>query len=145
MYAKMELKKQEDGSYLTELDRPKVPERFYSIEDYILERKLGFCSCGRPEEAGKFVRDVLASIHGPVPGNEKLTPTETEYKGYDNHMRNRAQVFRAHEGAAYFTYYMLTNLGLIEHGGGVPGWLTEEGRQVLCDLIELYGPPECFS
>lgn len=34
-------------------------------------------------------------------------------------------------------WYWLDNKGYTEHGGSVPGWLTEEGWKLLEDLEEL--------
>lgn len=148
-YAESELYP-ENGGYC-EPHRPgSLPVWHESVEDY-LHDKLGFCGCGYPDDAAEFVRDALLSVYGV--GDELVLatgkPVLRTYREHDaaaEALRRLARcVFGDDDGLKMFVYYVLTELGLLEHGGCVPGWLTAEGRRVLCDLITLYGRPTRFD
>jgi hypothetical protein len=146
MYVDEELRHLESGGVETVPGVRHEHAWYYeSAEDYLLTDVLDFCGCGYPVDAGEFVRDVLAHVHGP--GNEELTAAEIPAPRRDEwiahlieYRRRESELFGGNDGLMMVVYYMLTNLELMEHGGCVPGWLTEHGRRVLCDLIELYGP-----
>ena len=82
-----------------------------TAREFLLESVLGWCGCGRPDDALLFVRDALWRIDGHIP-------------------------LELDTGPAYFVYYVLDEKGLTEHGVGVPGWLTDKGRKLLEDLNE---------
>jgi hypothetical protein len=82
-----------------------------SVEDYI-GTLLQFCSCGDPRGALLYVYDTLKEIH------------------------NRTYTYNMSE-ATYFTYYMLTHIGILDHGTSVPGWLTDKGKVVLALLAKV--------
>lgn len=42
------------------------------------------------------------------------------------------------ENPAYFFFYWASDRQLTEHGGAVPGWLTEKGKTLLADLKEAF-------
>ena len=94
---------------------------------------LGFCGCGMPDEAIRYVRDCLRYIADlqdtvlPVKGRDQR---DIAYKRWEN----AGKMLFVNEGCEYFMYYYLDNLGFTEHGGSVPGWLSDEGRAVLSDL-----------
>lgn len=117
-YLKGGLYSSPDGSYQDE-----DPADF--IQSYI----LGFCVCGRPEDALSLVRDVLRHVANlqDLVWEKQWTFAEWEEAG--------ARI--ADKRVLYFLYYFLDTKGLTEHGGAVPGWLTTEGRQLLEDLEQL--------
>ena len=86
---------------------------------------LGFCGCGAPEAALRYVRSALRCLNPPT------------WKDYDAWRARADAVFRGDEGAEYVMWYLLSDKNLTEHGGGVPGWLTELGKGVLVDLETL--------
>jgi len=43
------------------------------------------------------------------------------------------------EKAMFFFYYWCDVLKLTEHGGCIPGWLSEKGKNTLSDLEDLFG------
>lgn len=101
---------------------------FYECaEDFLQSHVLGFCNCGRPEESLRYVRDALQHIDNlkQLVWEKKQTHEEWEADG--------KKVF-ANAGAEYFAYYVLSEKGFEEHGGSVPGWLTDKGRELLDDL-----------
>lgn len=120
--------KQPDGSYIG-------PEEVYyeDAESFILSGILGFCGCGMPEDAGRYIRDVLKHI-------EILANLSREVDWSANYASwtEQGKKLFASQGAEYFAYYVLSEKELTEHGGSVPGWLTEKGKNVLNDLTELY-------
>lgn len=90
---------------------------------------LGFCGCGCPEDALKYVRDVLRLI-------DEKSPMDFGAHGewYSGHRARADAIFHGDSGAEYLAYYLLDDKGLIEHGTSEPGWLTALGRDVLEDL-----------
>ena|SRR3990167_4800414 len=87
--------------------------------DYLHGHTLGFCCCGDPESADEYLREVLAAINSEY--------DEQRWKGIE-------RATGADEGQRYFVFYILDKLELAEHGGSVPGWLTEKGKVLLSDL-----------
>ena len=124
--------KQKDGSYI---DQNEVHHD--NAQDFIMAM-LGFCGCGRPEDALKFLRDSLKSIDFHT---VMITRSLSEGFGVSNieycQWKDLVMQLFCNEGIAYFTYYVLEEKGLTEHGVGVPGWLTKEGKYLLEDLNEL--------
>ena len=102
---------------------------YEDIIDFICTGILGFCGCGRPIDALIYIRDVLSLI-------DEWTGHEFQKITYEEHKEKEKALFN-NEGQAYFTWYYLDNLGLTDHGGSVPGWLTPEGEILLSDLKEL--------
>lgn len=104
---------------------------YYMNAEGLLGTYMDFCGCGIPEEALKFIRSALNQVNRlkEVVLEDKLTYKEWEQE-------NKEIYFNA--GIEYFTYYMLDNYGLIEHGGSVPGWLSEKGKILLHDLNIWY-------
>ncbi len=82
-----------------------------------LTEKAGFCGCGQPDEAATFLFSVLDCI-------DQLQH-DRDYSRLDKLIPD--------PGMRYFILYQLDNLGFLDHGGSVPGWLTQDGR----DCLEL--------
>lgn len=99
--------------------------------EFILEGMFGFCGCGRPFQALMYIRSVLTRI-------DALRSHKNEPWGefYANWKADNLPVF-SNEGAEFFAYYIMDKAGLTEHGGSVPGWLSESGVKLLSDLNEL--------
>lgn len=90
--------------------------------------RLQFCGCGRPELALIFLRDLLSLFarlraHG-----------SWDYDAWQAEIKK----LLPNEGSQYLVFYIIDRLGLTEHGGSVPGWLTKEGDAMLADLEKLY-------
>ena len=98
--------------------------------DFIQCHIFKFCGCGRPEENLKYVCEALDIIaeRSDITGNY-------EEKCAKSHQRAK-ELYKT-DAAEYFMWYWLETVGLTEHGGSVPGWLTGEGWDVLADLKEL--------
>ena len=94
---------------------------------------LGFCGCGQPEAALRYVRDALRLVALESPDD---SPTWDNW--YDTvYLPAVRAVFKENIGAEYLMWYLLTDKELLEHGGSVPGWLTDLGERVLADLNTL--------
>ena len=112
--------KQLDGSYLDEEGIT------WSDEISFLGCKiLGFCGCGVLEKALLFVKKSL-----------ELLEFEDRFENYEA-WREKVTGHFITESCEYFTWYFLTEKELLEHGGSVPGWLTDLGKEILEDLKEL--------
>lgn len=82
----------------------------------------GICGCGRPDEALRFLFEIL-----------KLAPF------YENSNWEKVKALIPNEGMCWFSLYQLDHLGLIKHGNSVAdGWLTEKGQAVLDKLDFLF-------
>jgi len=76
-----------------------------TVPEGIAKVSAVFCGCGRPQDAWKTVHDYLERF-----GRCDLRKPELN------------------TGEAYITAYLLSHLGLIEHGGSVGGsWTTPLG------------------
>lgn len=95
--------------------------------DYILRKVFGFCGCGDPEAAGRYIRDGLQDVA------DNTTWVRAKGYEYDTYTWKIAD-----EGERYFLWYVLDQTGLTEHGGSVPGWLSVEGLDVLHDLNMIF-------
>jgi len=112
-----------DGGYYSE------DGCFYeSSEDFIQCEILGFCGCGNPECNLEFIMNGLKYINDPQPEDRSK---------FDEWIEDGMKLFGS-EGAKYFFFYWADKEGLAEHGGSVPGWLTEKGAQLLSDLKEIH-------
>lgn len=82
-----------------------------------------FCGCGDPWHAAAHLRDVLSNVA------ELRAETQT----YDQFHARELVMFQ-HYGAALVLYHLLEHVGLLEHGGSAPGWLTDSGKALLAKL-----------
>lgn len=73
--------------------------------------ELGFCWCGSPGDVLTLIRDSL-----------KAKTADDWWKHGDT------------SPAGYLLEYTMDRVGLTEHGGSVPGWLTDKGREILALL-----------
>jgi hypothetical protein len=90
-----------------------------TVEEYI-GSLLQFCSCGDPHGALVYVHGILKDVN------------------------NRTYTYDLSE-MDYFAYYMLTHIGILDHGTSVPGWLTDKGKLVLALLEKvLHNDTEAF-
>jgi hypothetical protein len=83
---------------------------------------LRFCGCGRAEDNLRYILRGLEMV-------------ATYATGTPDYSERSCEVFGASE-AEYFFYYWADKEGLTEHGGTVPGWLTEKGKTLLAMLRE---------
>jgi len=95
--------------------------------DDVQTKLLGFCGCGDAKVNLNYIRNILAIIDKFY--SDKLS-TEEYLKEIVLHFNNNA-------GAEYFMFYWLDKEGYTEHGGSVPGWLTDEGHKLLQVLNEI--------
>lgn len=98
---------------------------YNSAEDFLQMDILNFCGCGNPEESLLFTRKTLQKIKAR--SDNFCDPT-------------KLSALEGWLGPAYeFVLYVLTEKGIIEHGGSIYGsWLTSKGVQLLDDLNRLY-------
>ena len=103
---------------------------YEDAESLIATGVLGFCGCGMPDAALEHVRKALQIVDDlkQLVWEKKIT--------YEQWEERKKEVF-ANSGQEYFMWYFLDNKELTEHGGSVPGWLTQEGIELLEDLNEL--------
>tara|TARA_Y100000310_G_scaffold299375_1_gene334191 strand:+ start:3278 stop:3688 length:411 start_codon:yes stop_codon:yes gene_type:complete len=97
-----------------------------TAEDFIITGILGYCGCGMPDESLMYIRKILRLIHS------------LHVEEYDPNQWKELDQFFSSEGEKYTMFYMLEKLELTEHGGCVPGWVTDKGIELLEDLEKLY-------
>ena len=90
---------------------------------------LGFCGCGDPEGNLRYVLGGLRLI------DEQCPESEAHGMWYPGHA-DRVRTYFVSAAAADFFYYWCDEKGLTEHGVGIPGWLTDEGHELLSLLEE---------
>ena len=108
--------KQPDGSYLDE------HEVYFEDAEAILGHRNGFCGCGDPAEALRYLHGALQLVN------------ELQRVGHTAMWLERRDAHFKSEGAEYFMWYYLNRMDLTEHGTAVPGWLSPKGVEMLKDL-----------
>jgi hypothetical protein len=101
-----------------------------SAVHYFAIGTLGFCGCGMPEQALDHIRGALQLL---ADLEDKVWKGALPMDDWNVQVCALLPTY----GARYFMWYFLDNKELTEHGGSVPGWLTDKGRELLSDLNEL--------
>jgi hypothetical protein len=83
-------------------------------QEFIQSSILGHCCCGDVDGSLIYLKSLLVDI------------SQGKWRGSSGNP------------AESFTVYAIDKLGLIEHGVGLPGWLTSTGKELLEDLTVLY-------
>lgn len=91
--------------------------------------ELGFCGCGMPVDATEYVLAVLEHI-------DRLKTHVWEKALTWEQWNAEGDTIFTNDGAAYFAYYVMAEKGLTEHGGSVPGWLSEKGYAMVARIKE---------
>lgn len=111
-------------------------ETFLDAESLLATGFCGFCGCGNGSAALEHVLGGLEIIA------EKAPPDRKDFdKWWKKHQADEQAHF-GNSGAAYFFYYWAAKQDLTEHGGSVPGWLTDKGKELLGLLREWAALPE---
>lgn len=84
---------------------------------------LGFCGCGDPDENVTFIGKILRLF---------------EYREQNTYEQWKSKVreLLPNGDIEYFIWYWLDKEEYTEHGGSVPGWLTDKGKQLLSDITQ---------
>lgn len=98
---------------------------------------LGFCGCGASEESLSYVRDGLAHINRLREESPKQSNGHEAWNKWWEQWQADGLALFGNDRARWFFYYWADQKGFTEHGGSVPGWLTDEGRELLSDLNEI--------
>lgn len=104
--------------------------QYEDAEGFIETGIFGFCGCGQPSETREYVRKALQLVKDL---KEKVWEN---LMTYDDWHKQKQDLFKTDE-AEMFMWYWLDNKAFIEHGSAVPGWLTNDGEEILSDLNEL--------
>lgn len=96
----------------------------YESRSQYLGHLLGFCGCGMPDTALAYVYEGMSLIKARSDSD------------YSAESVNKLLEFGGSDGAKYFFWYRLDDLDFTEHGGSVPGWLTDKGKDFLLALEE---------
>lgn len=104
--------------------------QYQDVESFIEMGLFDFCGCGQPDAVREYVRQSLQLVN-----DLKQLVWENKMTYYEWNKR-KSDLFKTDE-AEFFMWYWLDNKGYTEHGGGMPGWLTVDGEEILSDLDEL--------
>jgi len=102
-----------------------------TLEEIYQTEILNFCGCGMPDENLKFIKDVLELIEYRRSHDEEK---ETWDEFWDKYKIKELELYSDNEGLRYFIWYVFDSMGITDHGGSVPGWLTPLGKNLLHDL-----------
>jgi hypothetical protein len=102
-----------------------------NIVDFVQCGLLDYCLCGNPEDNLAYVLGGLELIHSSCPEGVNFKVWFSE------HQKKVLAHFGTHDSAMFF-YYWADKEGWTEHGGSVPGWLTEDGLDLLLGLREWH-------
>jgi hypothetical protein len=116
--------KQPDGTYLDDKG-----SSYQDAETFLQDKYLNHCYCGNPDINIKYVADVLAHIDSRDTFKSKTRYDEWIAAG--NHLYPNDTIRN-------FVWYVMDSLRFTEHGGCIPGWLTDKGREFMEDVKELY-------
>ena len=122
----MDKYKKSDGTY-------EIDGLIYdTIEDALMMGVFGFCGCGMPWYTLAYIRDELENIKRYT---EWINENHHITKDIPSPMENNNK--EENLGRSYFIWYWFDKMGYTDHGGSVPGWLTDEGESLLECLKEL--------
>ena len=83
---------------------------------------LGFCTCGDPEGCLEYIKKGLDII-------DEDRGDETWEQWWPKHKARRI-AHHGNEAAAQFFHYWADAMEITEHGGCIPGWLTNKGAYI---------------
>lgn len=105
---------------------------FYEDAESFLQIKvLGFCGCGDPDLSLKHTQIALRQVSNL---KELVWEKKQTWEEWDKENKK----LLGEETGVYFMWYWLDTKGFTEHGGSVPGWLTESGYELLEDLDKYF-------
>lgn len=96
----------------------------FSLHDWLFSRVV--CGCGQPAQVVGVIHDTLDLLQRRWADPDDPWPDASNVE--------EEALFGGDDRWRYLTYYWLDNLGLTDHGGSVPGFLTDRGEQVLAAL-----------
>lgn len=102
---------------------PEWRDAQYFIDQY----DLNFCGCGRPNDVLYYLWKALSLVDDLKENVWENKKTHEEWQA------DKAKVF-SNIGEEYFMWYFLDSNNFTEHGGSVPGWLTDGGKRLLKEL-----------
>jgi len=99
------------------------------LVDFIQTGDLGFCGCGMPEQNLDYIRKGLEHIN-------ETRPESQEHDDWHPEWVSRGHEIFGNETSRYFFFYWADKEELTEHGGSVPGWLSDKGKELL-EVLEI--------
>ncbi len=105
-----------------------MSKEFTGDEDLLIE-EAGFCGCGDLGEAAAALAALLNTL---APDHVPAWNGEAPFSAYSQALRDawRKVLLDHPEGVLTLLWYWIDHLEITEHGGSVPGWLTEKGQIV---------------
>ncbi len=94
--------------------------------DFLQTSCLGFCGCRMPDTNLAYVKKGLQIINRDL----------KNWPPYDEWQKTVMAHFQSQVAADFF-FYWTDKEELTEHGGSIPGWLTDKGKELLGLLEEL--------
>lgn len=116
---------------------------YENLIDELWFGKMNFCGCGNPEAVLIRMRDTMRAMKNRSDYWRSKRGVPMFYD--DPETKRLCQEINSSAGSddasRYMTFYLLDAAGIEEHGGAVPGWLTEYGETIL-EFMEGHEPSE---
>jgi hypothetical protein len=93
--------------------------------------KMQWCGCGEPNGAMELLGEVLEVLAWKF--DLKTEIWESFYARYSDKLEQLVR-YKTDYRLACTYFYILESAELTEHGGSVPGWLTDEGEELLKNI-----------
>jgi hypothetical protein len=101
-----------------------------SVIDFAQKGCLGLCDCGNPEQNIRYIHNMMDLLDRL---NSDTRKDAIEWKEFDKLSTSLA----GNKISAQFFWYWLDWRELTNHGGSIPGWLTDTGHKTLQLLREV--------
>ena len=89
---------------------------------------LDLCGCGNHALTLEFISEGMRIL--------KITDDDDSDEGWTRKWEEQKKFESKYQGGALLLWYFLTNMGFAEHGGSIPGWLTDSGRFMFEKITE---------
>ncbi len=125
----LELQRLEIGKMENKLTDSFLPKRKYAndLESYLQCEVLKFCGCGDVAAALSYLLKILRAFKSM---DDFQAGTPAGINMFLVAWADLDKIFNS-DGERYFVYYFLDREEYTEHGGSVPGWITDKGKELL--------------
>ncbi len=108
-----------------------IPDGVYveDLEELLNCSVLNHCGCGCNQSNLELIYHLL---------KYQKELFDNDYKNYKKSQEKLIFYIKSHaEEVLQFIWYQLNELEILEHGGSIPGWLSDKGKHFF-DLLEQY-------
>ena len=103
---------------------------YETLADCIQIGLLDFCGCGDPDENLRYIQAGLQHILNRGEAIDRCSSYEDVREACRELDKAGKELF-GNDDAECFFYYWADSNGLTDHGTSIPGWITQEGEELL--------------